>query len=193
MIVTREDIVVLLHGIFKHIENCWGFVDLTEEELAAEYESLNRFDSDDDVRYGIIEFLKDAKDTYEDISWSIDMVLDYMLANIPNYEEWSRKVRDSWENPTHISLKAEANEFFSGLFLVPDEEIEFSSSNGLLSIFIYWSEPTHPYSADGHPFCQVLFGSKEIFLQEGSEDEDSWENLLNTAKNFIANYDFSNS
>ena len=79
--MERDDVLVLLEGIWKYCLNAWIFEDLTDEELKQEFSKLPSFDSDPEVAYGIIEFLKDWRDALEDIQWSIDQVLKYMEKN----------------------------------------------------------------------------------------------------------------
>ena len=77
MIVTRDDMIVLLFGITKYCENHWMFADLDDEEIKASYDSLYNFD-DEETANGIIDFLTDWRDELEEIRWSVDVVLDYL-------------------------------------------------------------------------------------------------------------------
>lgn len=76
--MTRDDILVLLNGIIHNMEDHWVFADLDDDEIAQSYRDLDRFDSDVEVGYGLVEFLEDWKDAFEEIAWSIDLVCSYI-------------------------------------------------------------------------------------------------------------------
>ena len=100
--MTREDAIVLLNGIMKYCEQHWMFADLDDEEITQSYQDLDKFDSDVEIRYGLVEFLKDNRDCLdEDLKWSIDAVLTYMDENpIGNkiLSDLCMKVEFAWEN-----------------------------------------------------------------------------------------------
>lgn len=77
MILTRDDIIALLHGIMRFCDEHWMFADLDEDMKEEAFRDIDRFDAED-IAPGIIGFLEDNRDCLEEISWSIGVVLDYM-------------------------------------------------------------------------------------------------------------------
>lgn len=99
--MTRKDVIVLLNGIMHYFEDHWAFADLSDEEIADSYKDLDKFDSDEVIYYGLIEYLKEYRDSFEEIAWSIDAVVNYMEANpIRNHilSDLNMRVEFAWEN-----------------------------------------------------------------------------------------------
>lgn len=86
--MSRDDVIVLLRGIFKYCEEHWMFADLSDEEIRHNYEDLNRFDFDHWVAYGLIEWLEDVKDSLDEIRWSVDLALDVLHMTHPNHKDY---------------------------------------------------------------------------------------------------------
>ena len=86
--MSRENTIELLRGIVKYCEAHWMLEDLSDDEVAAEYEDLSRFDTDHMVAYGLIEWFEDIKDCVEDIRPSIDAALEILHAIHPNHKDY---------------------------------------------------------------------------------------------------------
>ena len=81
--MARNDIIVLLHGIWYAMFSGMVFSDLSEDELKEDFNGLENFDKDEERYHAIISWLKDWRDAFEEIQWSIDQVLIYMAAHKP--------------------------------------------------------------------------------------------------------------
>ena len=88
MLMTRDDVIVLLTGILKFCENHWMFADLDEKEIEDSYRDLERWDSDKRIAYGLIEWLEDNNDCLEEIAWSVDMALTQLHMTHPHHEKY---------------------------------------------------------------------------------------------------------
>lgn len=91
MIVNREDIKVLLFGILKYCEEHWMLADLDEDEIKAEYDSIDDFDSKETAE-GFISYLSDNYDCLEEIKWSVDIALDYLRMCYPKLPDQEAEI-----------------------------------------------------------------------------------------------------
>lgn len=79
--MTREDILVLLHGIAYAMYEAWAYGDISVGELTEEFNSLDDFDKDEVSLHAAVSWLTDGRDAFTDIRWSIDTVLSYLKEN----------------------------------------------------------------------------------------------------------------
>lgn len=72
--------------------------------------------------------------------------------------------------------------------LVPDEEIELSSDDGI-SFYLWWHTPS--LNLNYYPIVQVSDNGEEIFWREGTENPDNWYRVVDQAIEAISKlYDF---
>lgn len=121
--MTREDALVLLNGLMHYFEDHWAFADLSDEEIEDSYKDLNKFDSDEDIRYGLIECLKDYRDAFEEVAWCIDTVVAYMEDRpIDGYQLLTKMPFDKPEAATAKStMSTKMRDFYTAAY--PSDDI----------------------------------------------------------------------